>query len=157
MKITDPQVIETGEQKLISAIHRHLDPETVKTFLMDRMAETAFESRGGQIVVHDNQIAFRLDFDLRLSGSLLFDRQGNYIANASGPSFEHSADRFDPSAENDPAEALDEENGGYSDLLPDDDFDEENEGAREFSAEDTDEIDDILNESREFWNRKKES
>jgi len=155
MKITDPQVIETGEQKLISAIHRHLDPETVKTILMERMAETALESRGGQIVVHDNQIAFRLDFDLRLLGSLLFDRQGNYIADAPGPPLEDGEDRFDPSEEKDPAKPF-EENGAYSDLLLDDDFDEENEGARDFSAEDADEIDDILNESREFWNRKKE-
>jgi hypothetical protein len=147
MKITDPQVIETGEKKLISAIHQHLDPETVKTILMDRMAESAFESRGGQIVVHDNQIAFRLDFDLKLSGSLLFDRQGNYIGDVSGPSFE---------AENDPAEPFDKENGEYSDLLLDDEFDDEKEDVREFSPEDTDDIDDILNESQEFWNRKKE-
>ena len=83
MKITDPQVIKNGEKNLIAAVQKNLDLETVKLILKDRIADTSFLSKGGQIVVHDNQIAFRLDFDLNLSGCLLFDRQGNYIPDTS--------------------------------------------------------------------------
>jgi len=171
MKITDPQVIETGEKKLIDAVQQHLDPETVKTILMDRMAQTLFASKGGQIVVHDNQIAFRLDFELTLTGSLLFDRQGNYIDDPSGSAtvlnakpLENDTNRRSDAVENDLTDQDDAENGSYSDLLLDEDT---GESAQNFSAEDTDvpdsddalddDIDDILQESRDFWNQKKGS
>lgn len=171
MKITDPQVIQTGEKKLIDAVRQHLDLETVKTILMDRTAETLFESKGGQIVVHDNQIAFRLNFELKLNGSLLFDRQGNYIDDPSESStllnpetLENDTNRLSDSLENDLTDQDNDENAQQSDLLLDDDA---GESAQNFSAEDTDvpgsddalddDIDDILQESREFWNQKKGS
>ncbi len=79
MKITDPDVIKNGERDLIDAVKEDLDLDAVKQILKDQIANTALAAKGGQIVVHDNQIAFRLDFDLNLSGSLMFDRDGNYI------------------------------------------------------------------------------
>jgi hypothetical protein len=82
MKITDPQVIEDGEKDLITAVQEDLDLDAVKQILKDRMGTSTLSSKGGQIVVHNNEIAFRLDFDINLSGSLLFDRQGNYIDDA---------------------------------------------------------------------------
>ncbi len=79
MKITDPQVIEDGEKDLIEAVQEDLDLDAVRQILRDRMKASTLSSKGGQIVVHNNKIAFRLDFDINLSGSLLFDREGNYI------------------------------------------------------------------------------
>jgi hypothetical protein len=160
MKITDPGIIQTGEKKLIAAVQEHLDLEAVKKILMDRMAETSFVSKGGQIVVHNNQIAFQLDFDLKLSGSLLFDRQGNFIPDAS------KSDHAWPS----PAVSEDQDMDDL-DLLPDDDDLEEPtlSGEPEAALNDLDEddleeddildddIDDILKESREFWDQKKGS
>ncbi|MFN2435736.1 MAG: hypothetical protein ABR513_01445 [Desulfotignum sp.] len=171
MKITDPQVIQAGEKKLIDAVQQHLDLETVKTILMDRAAENLFESKGGQIVVHDNQIAFRLDFEFKLNGSLLFDRQGNYIDDPSESStllnpetVENDTNPLSDALENDLTDQDEDQNAQYSDLLDDD---EESESAQNFSADDTgvpgsddaldDDIDDILQESREFWNQKKGS
>ncbi len=79
MKITDPQIIEDGEKDLIEAVQEDLDLDAVRQILRDRMGVSTLSSKGGQIVVHNNEIAFRLDFDINLSGSLLFDREGNYI------------------------------------------------------------------------------
>ena len=79
MKITDPQVIEDGEKDLIEAVQEDLDLDAVRQILKDRLEVSSLSSGGGQIVVHNNQIAFRMDFDIKLSGSLLFDREGNYI------------------------------------------------------------------------------
>ena len=79
MKITDPQVIEDGEKDLIEAVREDLDLDAVRQILKERMTVSALSAKGGQIVVHNNKIAFRLDFDINLSGSLLFDREGNYI------------------------------------------------------------------------------
>ncbi|MCK5837613.1 MAG: hypothetical protein KAH09_10135, partial [Desulfobacula sp.] len=79
MKITDPDVIKNSEKDLINAVRDDLDLDAVKKILKKRMASAALSSKGGEIVVHQNKIAFRLDFDIQLSGSLMFDRQGNYI------------------------------------------------------------------------------
>lgn len=80
MKITDPDVIKNGEKDLIEAIKEDLDLAAVKEILKEQIARTVLTAKGGEIVVHDNQIAFRIDFDLNLSGSLMFDRTGNYIS-----------------------------------------------------------------------------
>lgn len=219
MKITDPQVIKNGEKNLIAAVQKNLDLETVKQILKDRMGETAFLSKGGQIVVHDNQIAFRLDFDLKLSGSLVFDRLGNYIpepsesAPASDPDISEEPqfltlsddgmdDRnFPLEKDMDETFSTDPANENGLDMMPDDDddldlmSDDEEEGL-DLMADDADlddltdadladedltdadqtdldditdddgldpddrlddDIDDILKESREFWEQKKGS
>jgi hypothetical protein len=201
MKITTPQVIQNGEKDLLDAVQKNLDLETVKKILKDRMAETSFLSKGGQIVVHDNQIAFRLDFDLTLSGSLYFDRQGNYIIpDSSGPgtSFDvkktgedmpwDSSDDLPDSRllheedleedfpanleeEDQEEEDLDDEDLEEEDLdmhldeknpveddLDDEEIEEEHPGLDDDDADNMldDDINDILKESREFWEHKKD-
>lgn len=137
MKITDPEIIQTGEKKIIAEVQKHLDLAAVKKILTDRMVDSSVVSRGGQIVVHDNQIAFRLDFDLKLSGSLLFDRQGNVIS--------------DPAASDETLSAPCE---SAQKNMPDmDDADDDLDGD-DISDDD---IDDILKESREFWEQKKDA
>ena len=79
MKITDPEVIKSGEKDLIESVQEDLDLGAVREILKERMAVAALASKGGQIVVHNNEIAFRLDFEVSLSGSLLFDREGNLL------------------------------------------------------------------------------
>ena len=79
MRITDPEVIRNGEKDLLKALEEDLDLGMVKEILQKQMAAFNFNATGGQIVVHDNQIAFKLDYTIQLSGSLMFDRDGNYI------------------------------------------------------------------------------
>lgn len=176
MKITDPLIIQTGEKKLIAAMQNHLDLKTVKKILSERMAETAFESKGGQIVVHDNQIAFRLDFDLQLSGSLLFDRQGNYIPDyRESPirlSEEDTVDNDKDRSSHPDQPAMEDWNGDDNDdedldLLLDEEDSETRNGSvpppvpdhtgDDLDSDDIldDDIDDILKESREFWDQNK--
>ena len=64
---------------VFDAVQEDLDPEAVREILKERLAVANLASKGGQIVVHENEIAFRLDFEVNLSGSLLFDRDGNFI------------------------------------------------------------------------------
>ena len=90
MKITDPQVIKNGENDLIASVQKSLDQDSIKKIITDQMAGTTLVAKGGQIVVHDNQVAFRMDFDLQVSGSLLFDRQGNYIFDGPKPQTTHN-------------------------------------------------------------------
>ncbi len=97
MKITDPEVIRNGEKDLIEAVKEDLDMDAVKDIIKNRLTAKSLSSRGGQIVVHDNQVAFRLDFDVQLSGSLLFDRDGNHIRS--------DQDETDPDLPSDQADA----------------------------------------------------
>jgi len=179
MKITDPQVIKQGEQDLIDSVQKDLDLDAVREILKERMSATAMSSRGGQIVVHDNKIAFRLDFEINLNGSLLFDRQGNFIDNAQnpGPESDDMAPLIRERNDQDiPDDSLDLEDGDQTlelagqeledledeEVLDDDAMDLEDEAADPFGDDDTDpqdlddDINDILKESRQFWEQKKE-
>ncbi|MBC2703895.1 hypothetical protein [Desulfobacula sp.] len=127
MKITDPDVIKNGEKNLIEAVKDDIDLAAVKEILKKKMAATALSYKRGEIVVYNNKIAFRLDFETHLSGSFMFDRQGNYI-----PESDQTGDQ---KSENNEIE--------MDDLIRDDIVD--------------DDINDILKESREFWELKKES
>ena len=87
MRITDPQVIQDGEQDLIASVQKDLDLEAVKDLLKERLSASALSPKGGRIVVHDNDVAFRLDYEINLNGSLLFDRDGNLIDDGESAAF----------------------------------------------------------------------
>ncbi|MCG8633611.1 MAG: hypothetical protein MI863_07265 [Desulfobacterales bacterium] len=137
MKITDPEVIKSGEKDLIDSVQEDLDLGAVREILKERMAVAALASKGGQIVVHDNQIAFRLDFEVNLSGSLLFDRDGNFIDDRAGA----------PSETETASEDLTglEEEISLTDGISDDDLDLDDELREEaFSFPDSDETESSL-------------
>lgn len=79
MRITDPQVIRNGEKDLISSVQKDLDLDAVRDLLKERLGATALSPKGGQIIVHKNDVAFRLDYEINLNASLLFDRNGNLL------------------------------------------------------------------------------
>lgn len=167
MKITDPDVIKNGEKDLIDSVKKDLDLDAVKEIIKKRMAAGALSSKGGEIIVHNNEIAFRMDFEIQLSGSLMFDRQGNYI-----PEADESEDQENILSEDldlDDMEDTPEEEELNIDL-PDYGLDDPEELStdagsdpeieRNDAPEDSlvdDDMDDILKESREFWEPKKDS
>jgi len=86
MKITDPAVIKGGESELIDAITADMDWGAIgKVFLEKHKLgiDDDVEYKKGDIVVHENQIAYRLDFDVKVNLSILLDREGNYLSLAS--------------------------------------------------------------------------
>ncbi len=130
MKITDPEIIKTGEKDLIDAVKEDLDWDALKDIIKEKVSRAALESKDGQIVVHNNQVAFKINFDLKMSGSLMFDREGNYI-----PEDGDLNDALLPEKENDAAlPAADSLAPPGSELA-------------------NEEIDDILKESRDFWDQ----
>ncbi len=184
MKITDPGVIKNGEKDLIESLKEDLDLDAVKEIIRNKMSTAALFTKGGEIIVHNNQIAFRMDFDLRLSGSLMFDRQGNHIPAESDDSDDRKGYYLDEK-DNKDIEDIKSDNEtkseGKDDLdLPDYDLDpldgleeltEESEPELEYKENDAliendtlnmddladDDITDILKESRDFWEKKKDS
>lgn len=82
MKITNSKVIKNGEQELIDAIVGDLDWGVMDdVFKNDNKLEIGedVEYRFGDIVVHNNQVAYRLEFDVKVTLSIIVDREGNCL------------------------------------------------------------------------------
>lgn len=88
MKVTDPDVIKAGEKDLIESIKDDLDWNVIKEVFLQKIKSSSFDIKddslsfavsGGEIVVHEGAIAFRVDFQLRTETAIMFDRNGNYI------------------------------------------------------------------------------
>ncbi len=169
MRITDPEIIKTGEMDLINSVKDDLDWDVVKSIIKNRLNIKAFDSNGGEIVVVDGKIAFRIDLELKMSVSLMFDRDGNYIdGDDTSPDIDFSEDsdflqKVDQTerVESDKSVQLEMETQvEKNDLefgLPD--FNEELDSSGENDTLDDDienDIDDILEETRELWKKKKE-
>ncbi len=104
MRITDPQVILNGEKDLIASVQKDLSLDAVRDLFKERLSVRALSPKGGRIVVHDNDVAFRLDYEINLNGSLLFDRNGNLLEDS-----ESTAPKQDPQDEEEaPASDLDD-------------------------------------------------
>lgn len=181
MKITDPDIIKNGEKDLIEAIKDDLDPDTIQKIMQERMTSKAISSKGGEIVVHNNQIAFRMDFTIEIEGSVMFDREGNYISQLESDdqddlfedpletSFEEDPEDIPESDENEaPADDLMEDTLLDENLMDDsmadmdddiadidEDIMDENDDIVDEDIVD-DDINDILKESQDFWESKKD-
>lgn len=167
MKITDPDVIKNGEKDLIQAVKDDLDLDIVKKIMQNKMTAESISSKGGEIVVHNNEIAFRLDFSIEISGSLMFDRHGNYIP---GPDEEDAlpindldtfTDEPDPETDLEPGPEAKIEDDLYlkTELGTSSDYESEPEISENTDIQDDivdEDIDDILKESRDFWENKKD-
>lgn len=82
MKITDHEIIKNGEKELIDALTGDLDWTTIEQVFRDKFnlgLQEDIEYKQGDIVIYNNQIAYRLDFDVKVSLSVLFDRKGEYL------------------------------------------------------------------------------
>ena len=159
VKVTDPEVIKTGERDLMDTLKDDLDWDAVKAVIAHKVDQTNFTPTGGKIVVHGGDIAFKIDLEVRTTLSLLFDRRGNFIETedldlqhpvnheeeVSTPleSFSNGIDEMD-GAKIDQNEMEEDFDAVLS--LSDDAFE---------GSDGDEEIDALLKESREFWENKK--
>lgn len=83
MKYTNKDIIRSGERKLIRFIAKHLDWNPVRQSVREHFQIDAggdLEHKSGNIVVHSGDIAYKLDFDLKVNFSVLLDRNGEAVA-----------------------------------------------------------------------------
>ena len=83
MRITDPEIIKSGESELIDSITADMDwGEIGKVFVEKHHLYIAddVEYKDGDIIVHKDQIAYQLNFDVKVSLSIVLDREGNYLS-----------------------------------------------------------------------------
>jgi len=181
MKITDPDVIKNGEKDLIDAVKDDLDLDTIKEIMQNKMNAKTLVSKGGEIVVHNDAIAFRLDFSIEISGNLMFDREGNYIPETDEENtlpienLEPLTDEPDTDLETELDPEIDLESETETELEPEieTEIEEGDPGQNDMIDDDIvdddivdddivdddivdDDINDILKESRDFWDSKKD-
>ena len=83
MKVTNSEIIKSGERELIDTIIADLDWDMIEKIVKDRhqlKIQDDIDYRQGDIVVHNHQVAYRLDFDVKMTLSIIFDRDGNYLS-----------------------------------------------------------------------------
>ncbi len=82
MKITNEAVIKSGEQELIDGITADLDWDAVEGIFKEQHRLPLGEDvsfRSGDLVVHENHIAYLLEFEVKVPLSMLVDREGNCL------------------------------------------------------------------------------
>ncbi|MGD8542884.1 MAG: hypothetical protein PVI39_11385 [Desulfobacteraceae bacterium] len=82
MKITNSEIIRSGEKELIDAITGDLDWRVIERIVEDQhhlSLRDDVDYKSGDLVIFENRIAYKLDFEVRVSLSVFFDRQGNYL------------------------------------------------------------------------------
>lgn len=82
MKITDAENIKNGEDELIDGLIGELDWSNIEKLLKEKFnleLHDDIEYKKGDIVIHREKLAYKLDFDVRVTLSLLFGRDGECL------------------------------------------------------------------------------
>jgi len=125
MRITDSGVIKSGEQDLIDAITGDLDWGAIdEIFRRDHKLGIGedVEYTKGDIVVYNNQVAYRLEFDVKVTLSVLLDRGGNYISVTSSDDVHKTNEKDEkelleePEEQSSPCPGTESENGYEKEL-----------------------------------------
>lgn len=108
MKITDSENIKDSENELIDSLIGELDWQVIEAILKDKYnlsLHDDVEYKQGDMVVHGSKIAYKLDFDVRVTLSLIVGRDGEcFDIKASGSQEEEDIPPVNPDDDDDIAE-----------------------------------------------------
>lgn len=82
MKITDTENIKNGEGEFIDGLVGELDWGIIEKLLREKYnleLHDDVEYKSGDIVIHDNKVSYKINFDVRVTLSLLFGRDGECL------------------------------------------------------------------------------
>ena len=82
MKITSHENIAQSEQDFIDTINAELDWEAIEKLLLEKHQFTLQEEidyKDGDLIVHDNEIAYKFDFEIKVPLSVIFNREGQCL------------------------------------------------------------------------------
>ncbi len=91
VKITNADIIKSGERELIDTIIADLDWDMIEKIVRSRhrlKIQDDIDYRQGDLIVHNDQVAYKLDFDVKMTLSVIFDRDGNYLSINTSEGFE---------------------------------------------------------------------
>ncbi len=97
MKLTDPNAIKTGEQKLIDLIVENLNWKSVKEavksqFKIDVLKDITIDS--GDIMIQNNEIAYKINLGPQTGVSVFVDRSGELLEISSSAGLSATRDKL---------------------------------------------------------------
>lgn len=102
MKITNADVIKSGEKDLIDSITADLDWGAIEDIFLTEHnlgIDEDIEYKSGDIVAYENQVAYKLEFAVKVNLSVLINRDGEYLSvNISGKKAEEEQEAGDGNA-----------------------------------------------------------
>jgi hypothetical protein len=117
MKITNADVIKNGEKDLIDSITADLDWGAIEEIFLTEHnlgIDEDIEYKSGDIVAHDSQVAYKLEFTVKVNLSVLISRDGEYLSvNISGKKAKEDHEKPDGDSDSLPETA---NNGMESDI-----------------------------------------
>ncbi|HHC25031.1 MAG TPA: hypothetical protein ENK58_06415 [Desulfobacterales bacterium] len=99
-KVANTQAIEKAKSDLIENVKKALDLKEIRQILEDQHnleISDDIEVNKGETVIHNNQIVYKMEFEVLLSLSVLLDSNGDYIPPEDTP--EESIDLLGSQAE----------------------------------------------------------
>lgn len=100
-KVASAEAIEKAKKDLIDNVKKALSLAEIKQILEDQHnleISDDIEASKGEIVIHNNRVAYKMAFEVLLSLSVLLDDEGNYIPPEDSP--EESIEHLGSQAEN---------------------------------------------------------
>jgi hypothetical protein len=82
MKLTNPETIQDGEKEFIDTINAELDWGAIEKILFEKHSLTLqeeIEYKNGDLVVYQDQIAYKFDFEIKVPLSVIFNREGECL------------------------------------------------------------------------------
>lgn len=82
MKLTNPESIQESEKEFIDTINAELDWDAIEQLLLERHGFAVQEDvdyKDGNLIVHNNEIAYKFDFEIKVPLSVIFNREGECL------------------------------------------------------------------------------
>lgn len=82
MKLTNPETIQESEKEFIDTINAELDWDAIEKMLLDKhgfVVQEDVDYKEGNLVVHNNQIAYKFEFEIKVPLSVIFNREGECL------------------------------------------------------------------------------
>ncbi len=117
MKLTNSESIQDSEKEFIDTINAELDWDVIEQLILERHGFTVQEDvdyKDGNLIVHNNEIAYKFDFEIKVPLSIIFNQEGECLQMST-----RSPDEQDPLNEEQ------EENNPVAENLPDEILDGE--------------------------------
>jgi hypothetical protein len=83
LKLTNPESIQESEKEFIDTINAELDWDTIEQMLLDKhnfAVQDDIEYKDGNLIVYNNEIAYKFDFQIKVPLSVIFNRSGECLS-----------------------------------------------------------------------------
>ena len=83
MKLTNPESIHESEKEFIDTINAELDWDVIEQMLLDKhnfQVQDDIEYKDGNLIVYNNEIAYKFDFQIKVPLSVIFNRGGECLS-----------------------------------------------------------------------------